>query len=59
MISGTHCVTNNTATLFAARHNKSLNYTFSLTFSKDAGDTTEKQTKNTSVCGYDSGLSRS
>ena len=25
--------------------------TFSLTFSKEAGETTEKQTKKTSVCG--------
>ena len=33
--------------------------TFSLTFSKDDGETTEKQTKNTSVCGYDKGLNRS
>lgn len=26
-------------------------FTFSLTFSNEDGDTTEKQTKNTSVCG--------
>jgi len=32
---------------------------FSRTFSNEAGDVTEKQTKNTSVCGYDSGRSRS
>lgn len=32
---------------------------FSLTFSNDAGDVTLKQTRNTSVWGYDSGLSRS
>ena len=32
---------------------------FSLTFSNDAGDVTLKQTRNTSVCGYDSGRSRS
>jgi len=30
-----------------------------LTFSNDAGATTEKQTRKTSVCGYDRGLSRS
>ena len=30
--------------------------TFSFTFSKLAGATTEKQTRNTSVCGYESGL---
>ena len=34
-------------------------YTFSLTFSYDAGLITLKQTKNTSVCGYDKGLRRS
>ena len=35
------------------------NLTFSLTFSNDAGATTEKQTRKTSVCGYDKGLSLS
>ena len=28
-----------------------VDFTFSLTFSNDAGDTTEKQTRKTSVCG--------
>lgn len=32
---------------------------FSLTFSKEAGDVTEKQTRNTSVWGYESGRNRS
>ena len=32
---------------------------FSLTFSNDAGEVTEKQTRKTSVCGYDSGRRRS
>lgn len=35
------------------------NNTFSRTFSNDAGATTEKQIKKTSVCGYESGLSLS
>ena len=33
--------------------------TFSRTFSNDDGDTTEKQTRKTSVCGYDNGRSLS
>ena len=32
---------------------------FSRTFSKEAGEVTEKQTRKTSVCGYDSGRKRS
>jgi hypothetical protein len=32
---------------------------FSFTFSKDAGEVTLKQTRKTSVCGYDSGRRRS
>ena len=33
--------------------------TFSLTFSNEEGETTLKQTRNTSVCGYDKGRSLS
>lgn len=33
-----------------------LKLTFSFTFSNDAGATTEKHTRKTSVCGYDNGL---
>lgn len=32
---------------------------FSFTFSNDAGEVTEKQTRNTSVCGYERGRRRS
>ena len=55
-ISGYHCIVDQST---VACRDHCIVDTFALTLSNDDGLTIEKQIKNTSVCGYDRGRSRS